>query len=184
MKSLLRLASVLIALLVLPLAGCFQQDRLNSPTIPDRAAVSGTPASEVVVVPIAPPADPAATHPSVSKVFGPEGGTIAMGRIMVQFPPKSLPRGQTTITLTAWGDDDAYYFTVEPRALKLARPVALACLIGDPTLDLSFYWNDNGWRAPLSSDLSSDGTLLLAQAGFLGEFVVAPTELIDGRAGW
>jgi hypothetical protein len=183
MQTHLRRVAVLLALLGLSLAGCSSRDGLVSPPTGPQIGAKGQ-GMPGVVRQGSPGGNVGEQHLFVSKTLGPQGGVIAVGRITVRFPAGSLP-GLTTVSLTAWSVDDVYYFTVEPRNLTPTVPVQFSYLVGEPSEDtLSYNWNDGGWREPMPSWLSEDGTLLFSEAGFLGEFCVAPVEAINGRAGW
>lgn len=174
-------AVALSALCLMLFAGCSGQDGENRCTAPDfdgaAAIEQGRIAPRV--------ADPVDSPETVRQVLGPEGGVIAVGRIAVRFPEGSLPPGKTEITLTAWDSDRGYYFTVEPKDFVPLTSVGFSYKL-DLTdgAELSYNWNDGGWREPMPSWVSQDGTLLQTKSGFLGQFVVAPKYIGKGRAGW
>jgi len=96
-----------------------------------------------------------------------------------------LPSGKTLVTLSVRSDKDDVFFTLEPANLNLKLPVEFSFKL-DPRegTEFHYYWNDKGWREGLPTWLNQDKTVLEAEAGFLGEFVVCPTWTDKGRAGW
>jgi hypothetical protein len=170
------------SLCALVFAGCSQQDGASSPTAPSLEAPSAY-TSSLAFGREAPGLVSRKERECVTETIDSEGGVIECGRISVTFPKGSLP-GKTEVTLIVWGVDEVY-FTVEPRDLLPLLPVQFSFRVdGGEGSDLTYYWNDKGWREPLPSWLNKEKDLLLSQADFLGEFLVAPKDDGKGRAGW
>jgi hypothetical protein len=167
----------------LMVAGCSQEDGLHGLTAPSLEAPAGTSSSLGMARDALSLSDQSKEREIVQEILGPEGGVIETKRISVLFPKGSLPF-KTEITLVVWGADEVY-FTVEPRDLVPLVPVQFSFKVeSGKGSDLSYFWNDNGWREPLPCWLNKDGTILLSEADFLGEFLVAPEFDGKGRAGW
>lgn len=176
------LVLALLPLCVLVFAGCSQQDGVHSPTAPSLEDPS-TSSSPLAFGRQAPGVAPRKQLECVTKIIDSDGGVIESGRVSVTFP-KGCLEGKTMVSLLVWGKDEVY-FTVEPRNLVPLVPVQFSFQLDEgQSCDLTYYWNDEGWREPLPSWLSKDKTLLLSEADFLGEFLVAPEDDGKGRAGW